>query len=241
MPVMKTASRFLFLPLSLGLTASLSAATISWQAATTIDDPTDISNSAGTLHVAADFNTALNFGPDDATINGIPFQAIGAGNDVPGLLTTDIASGPGYSTTYFTGATGDADLDALLDSHSWFGGNPATATITLEGLTNGLDYQVQLIGAADARSCCAARTYEPDDGAGNFTTGVSVQRGLFQTTIGTFTADGATQQILWRSLNNATGNNDPGLSGLVVIQVPEPASALLLLLGAAPLALRRRR
>ena len=101
----------------------------------------------------------------------------------------------------------------------WQAGNPATGSITVNNLTVGAIYQVQLIAVADSRGCCSARTYEPDDGQGNFTTGVTLQRGLFQSVLGTFTADAATQTIQWRSLNDASGNNDPGFSGLIVLEI----------------------
>ncbi len=110
----------------------------------------------------------------------------------------------------------------MLDSHSWRGGNPATVGYVLNQLSPGHIYQVQLIPVADARACCAGRTYEPDDGQGNYTTGVSVARGDFASIVGTFVADASTQAIGWRSLGESTGNNDPGLSGIVVFRVVSP-------------------
>ena len=102
-----------------------------------------------------------------------------------------------------------------------------TATVTLEGLTVGRPYQIQVIGAVDTRACCMARIYEPSDGAGNFNTGVSVQRGLVQSIVGTFIADATTQAFQWRSQNDAMGNNDPAMSGLVVLEIPEPSGMVL--------------
>jgi hypothetical protein len=124
----------------------------------------------------------------------------------------------------------DPDLVELLDSHAWAAGNPATANVTLEGLTIGKLYQIQVLGAVDTRTCCSIRMYEPDDGAGNFTTGTSIQRGLIQSIIGRFTANATTQTFQWRSLGGAAGNNDPAMSGLVVLAVPEPGGIVLLAL-----------
>ena len=171
----------------------------------------------GTVHFAADFNTATDFGPQDDTINGILFTQVGAAG-IAGKLTHTFANGPNFGAAAFPGGTGDPDLDNLMNSHSWHGGNPITAMVTLEGLTIGAPYTIQVIGAADTRGCCAARAYEPDDGQGNFTTGISYTRGNLASILGTFTADNTTQIFQWRSLNDAAGNNDPGMSGLVVTQ-----------------------
>ncbi|MGC6564376.1 MAG: discoidin domain-containing protein, partial [Akkermansiaceae bacterium] len=117
--------------------------------------------------------------------------------------------------------TDDEDLDALLDSHSWLGGNPAEVSVTLNNLVVGKTYQVQLIGVGDNRGCCSGRTYEADNGAGVYDTGFSFSRGDVSSMIGTFDADDTTQVILWRSLNNDGGNNDPGFSGIVVLQLQD--------------------
>jgi hypothetical protein len=219
------------------------AAVVAWGPAFAVDSPDDISNPAGsTLHAAIDFNTvagAATAGGDNI-INSIPFTQVLL--SAPGTVVTNFTDGPSFNATYHPTPTGDQDLDDLLDSHSYLPGNPATSLITLEGLAIGGKYQVQLIGVADSRTCCSARIYEPDDGAGNFTTGVTMQRGLFQSTIGTFTADAATQPIQLRSLNAAAGNSDPGLTGIVVQQlIPEPTGLALVAVGAVALLAGRRR
>ena len=204
------------------------AASIAWNSPVTVDDDLDIQN-GGNVHVAADFNTAEGFGAGDGVINGISFMQVDSAG-IAGRLSHTFASGPNngaaaYAATAPVGM--DLDLVELLDSHSWNPGDPATATVTLEGLTIGRAYQIQVLGAVDLRTCCSMRAYEPDDGAGNFDTGVSVQRGLVQSVIGTFTADAGTQAFLWRSLGDATGNNDAAMSGLVVLRIPEPSSIML--------------
>jgi hypothetical protein len=210
-------------PLMWLVARSADAAAITWNAPLTVTSPTDIMLPAGgTIHFAADFNTTAGFDPtpdDDDMINGIPFTRVDAAG-IPGLLTHTFNSGPNFGAAAFPGGTGDADLDNLLNSHSWMAGNPVTATVTLQGLTVGAPYQVQVIGAVDTRACCAARVYEPDNGQGQFSAGVSIQRGLTQSIIGTFVADGSTQTFQWRSQNSAAGNNDPGMSGLVVTRRP---------------------
>jgi len=230
------------------LPVSADGAVVTWGSDFTITAPTDISNPAGgSLIFAGDFNTTGDFGPGDDMINGILFQRVD--EDIAGLLNTNIDSGPSYDTGYYPGNTGDPDLNALLDSHSYRVGNPTTATISLLNLIPGTGYQVQLITVADNRGCCDNRVYEPDDGQGNFTTGLQLRRGNYESVIGTFTADNATQNILLRSLNNASGNDDPGLSGIVLFEVstiiPEPSTflvwSLLAALGIGSAAYRRKR
>jgi hypothetical protein len=209
------------------------AAEVSWDAPFVVDETTDVS-AAGSVHFAADFNTAAGFGLGDGVINGIPFTAVGAAG-IPGRLTHSFDQGPNNGAAAYAAvapAGMDMDLVELLDSHSWMGGNPATATVTIEGLTAGTPYQIQVLGAVDTRTCCSARIYEPDDGQGNFDTGVSYARGEIASIIGSFTADAATQTFQWRSFGEAMGNNDPGMSGLVVLAIPEPGSMVLIVFAA---------
>jgi hypothetical protein len=221
---------------------SSNAAVISWGAPFVVDQDTDVSK-AGNVYVAADFNTAAGFGPSGGVINGIQFAQVAAAG-VPGRLTHSFSNGPNNGAAAYAAvapAGMDPDLVELLDSHAWHAGNPVSATVTLEGLAVGTPYQIQVLGAADTRTCCSLRTYEPDDGAGNFTTGTSIQRGLVQSIIGKFTADAATQSFQWRSLGNAAGNNDPGMSGLVVLAVPEPSCILMVSLLAVLVSIARFR
>ncbi|MFT5188726.1 MAG: hypothetical protein ACI957_001748, partial [Verrucomicrobiales bacterium] len=109
--------------------------------------------------------------------------------------------------TFFTGdggATGNADLDAVYNSHAYFG---AGFSITLDGLTAGTEYQIQLLGAGDTRGCCDTRTQTGDDLNGNVS-GEFVRGN--SSVVGTFTAVGSTQVIA------IAGATDPGLSGYVL-------------------------
>lgn len=211
----------------------LSAAVINWAPSTVITSAADISNPGGsTVHYAGDFNTTGGYAQgEDNIINGITFVRIDASS--PGLLDSTLNNGPSYDSSYTPLNSGDGDLDALVDSHSWKSGNPTTADFTIEGLVAGRVYQVQLIAVGDQRSGSKDRLYEPDDGQGNYTTGVTLERELVQTTIGSFTADGSTQTFSIRSFDGVAGNNDPGLAGIVILDVtvPEPSMFSLLLAG----------
>jgi hypothetical protein len=207
--------------------AAAPAAQITW-------GPVGQISSTGSLDRTGTFVTALNLGGAQGP------QAI-AGTDITftdAALTEAIGTGTvnnSYNATYYDPTTGDAALDAVLDSHSYLAGaNPTgRARVELTGLTAGAQYRVQVIGVSDIRGCCSGRNQTVDDGAGNLSG--PLQRGLANFVIGTFTADAATQNIF------VAGDNDPGLSGLQLRLVPEPASAALLALGAVAGLLRRRR
>ena len=113
--------------------------------------------------------------------------------------------------TFWTGdggTTGDDVLDLVYNSHGW---NGAGASIVLDGLTDGQDYQVQLLGAGDTRGCCNTRNQAADDGNGNVSG--DFPRGN-SSVIGTFTASGDSQEIM---IVGGTDNGvDPGLSGFIV-------------------------
>ncbi|MEM7312777.1 MAG: PEP-CTERM sorting domain-containing protein [Planctomycetota bacterium] len=150
--------------------------------------------------------------------------------------------------TFFTGDggdTGNTELNLVYDSHGWFGGSPAFGTVTLAGLTDGTQYQIQLLGAGDTRGCCSTRTQTASDELGNVSG--EFMRGN-SSVIGTFTATGDSQDII---LEGAT---DPGLSGYILtdgagalveavnytpngtnvtVTVPEPGSLILALMAFA--------
>jgi hypothetical protein len=205
--------------LALAVTGSASAATITWDAVIVNTAASDIST-AGTLHFSSNSS-----GPTDQTINGVTFAADGGG-----------PLGSNASGNYYTlgvNTTGDIGLDTLLDSHSYQGGGGANFDLT--GLVSGEAYQIQIIGVGDSRGCCASRTqnYSGD--------GVAISGDLLRSdpssVLGTFVADGATQNIM------VGGAEDPGLSGYQVrnMSIPEPGTALLSFAGLLGMALRRRR
>ncbi|MDA7613677.1 hypothetical protein N8586_00950 [Verrucomicrobiales bacterium] len=129
----------------------------------------------------------------------------------PSITFTPFAyDGGNAEGTFWTGdggTTGDDVLDSVYNSHGWNGDG---ASITLDGLTAGESYQVQLLGAGDTRGCCNTRNQAASDGtnvSGDFPRGNS-------SVIGTFTAAGASQEIM---IISGTDNGvDPGLSAFIL-------------------------
>ena len=182
-----------------------------------------------------------------------------------GTMVTDLIGGqtipftaaeyPGSTSgtgTFFTGdggATGSAELDSVLNSHGW---NADGATVVVDGLTDGNDYQIQLL-MGDTRGCCNERTQTASDGT-NVSEEFSRAGG---SVVGSFTAVGDSLSL------DITGATDPGLSGYILydvtngslakainftndglaptVVVPEPSSVVLGLMALAGLFSRRRR
>lgn len=181
-----------------------------------------------------------------------------------GTMVTDLIGGqeipftaaeyPGSTSdtgTFFTGDggdTGNADLNTVLNSHGW---NADGATVVVDGLTTGNDYQIQLL-MGDTRGCCADRTQTASDGT-NVSEPFSRAGG---SVVGSFTAASDSLSL------EIAGATDPGLSGYILydatagsvsavnftsdgvsptVVVPEPSSIVLSLIALAGLFGRRRR
>jgi hypothetical protein len=192
---------------------SASAATISWGSAFSITSASDIDNSGSAF-------LADSMGGGTPTVNGVVFQDV-------------LDTGPFFDPNIWTTSTGDAGLDAILQSHDNFEGPNGPYELTLTGLSIGTLYQVQYIATHDIRTCCSTRTSTLGDGNGNLT-GPSFTRSTGGSAIGTFTADGTTQLI------EVYGDIDPAIAGIIVRVIPEPGSLALLGLGGLAM-LRRRR
>lgn len=228
------------------------------------------------------WGNAFNLEPSDGAGSNAASQTLvlnsfdssrNGGVSAPGPIASTVATR--YSTAETTNPLIINGLSFTLDSGNsdfwgYSGINPAMDTLlsgqrttvgglftlTLNGLTPGNLYQIQLIGVHDSRtgSSINQRAYQVDNGAGDYTGAPVLTRGAygndavagvlgFGTVVGTFTADSTTQTILLRSDQsdgNLTDDVDPGLAGYVLIGVPEPSTVLLGGIGLLAL-LRRRR
>ena len=130
------------------------------------------------------------------------------GDVIINSLGITFVPGPNLNNNVFGGADNgvahpDADYDALLENATW--GN-VEQSITIDGLTDGQDYLIQL-WMADTRTCCSGRMKTYDSGQG--TPQVILDSGTpgvmpSQFVIGTFTADGETQDLRFVGGGGAT-------------------------------------
>ncbi|MDG2122550.1 MAG: lamin tail domain-containing protein, partial [Verrucomicrobiales bacterium] len=182
--------------------AASHSAPITWSAPVNITSDSDIDTS-GTLH------TAINTTSDEA----LRIVTIGAET-----ITFNNAINVGPTTTstgtFFTGgggSTGNTDLDAVLNSHT-YGSDPWS--FELDGLTAGRQYQLQLVGGGDTRGCCDNRNQRAGDGETPESLSADFSRSGPGSVIGTFTADATTQAI--NILPGEINGIDPSLSLYVV-------------------------
>lgn len=174
---------------------------------------------------------AYNFGNTaDYTVNGVTFNSQFPGNPWGAWLA---GSSPG---------TGNAAFNAMIETFVFVDVNLSSVfsqAFTLTGLTIGSQYQLQLF-IYDARTCCSARTMLVSDGAGG--NSPSIVHGEGRSLIGTFTADAATQALVFSSSQafvvSALSLRDVTVTGA---PIPEPSTALLLSFGGLAMAGLRRR
>lgn len=185
-------------------------------------------------------------GTENVTFNTTDTRTVAIPQVTIDKLPTTLSSVDGEERTYGV-STGNSQLDVLLNSQVFFDGRnvgSSALNISLNNLEAGMQYQVQLIAAADSRTGSnVPSTVTLDDGEGNSIAGLSGFADLnndgnshVTTVIGTFTADSSSQLI------NAVleDKRNGGISGLIVTQVPEPTSLALLAFGGLLVARRRR-
>ena len=218
-------SAFCFLVLSPGAPA----ATITWGSATTITADSDVSTS-GVLKFAYCWGTA-------ATVNGVAFtqttSGTAAGTDVSltSFGTRDAAAYGASGTPYNNLSANYQNIvkGGAYGANSGTGGT-ASGTITLNGLTVGRYYLVQIWvqdgRAGSAGGGTATRTETPSGGSAlSYYVGGSASSlagGVGQYVTGTFTADATTQAI---SVSATGGATSTGSVQINAIEVRDTSSA----------------
>ena len=210
------------LAMAVNLIAGLTsyAAVITWGKATTISNDTDVVTS-GSLAYA--YNEAYY----PTAVNGVPF---GGGNS-PSALGTNITLSGNFSwsnTAFGTGAGSPWDglspfYQTLLRGGA-YAVNNAQMSVTLSNLTVGHAYLVQ-VWVNDNRALAGTRTETINSSGGNAITldynSTGTNGGVGQFTIGTFTADAASQPFALTGVFPANGNS----SQLNAIQVRDQSVA----------------
>ena len=193
--------------------ALLPAAPITWGPAANTTDKSDLIEGNVVLAVSGGSGATITNGgaggTSTYTFTGVSYQDLTfdppPGNRTSGDITNGAAS------------TGDADFDTVVGSFTDTQSGITSGTQTIDGLTPGTQYQLQVF-FNDQRGCCRGRTMTfGDSGAGNVDVAAAGSN-WGQNAIGTFTADGTTQDLTHAT--NGFGNVH--INALLVTQ-PGPA------------------
>ena len=218
---------------SLALVAPASAASISWGSAQDIVGSGDVLNQAGSMAVEAVNLTNAALVPGTTRVNGVNFVH---DDTLMGLLGgTGLLGG---------NTTGDAAYDTLIDSVDHGDSSIANPWVIQVGggnLVAGTQYDIQLF-YSDNRGFAASNWGQVYSDAERNPSEVTLNANgggrLGQYVIGTFTADGTTQDLA------VTGGGPPGephISAYQVRGVPEPTTFVLGGLGLISLGFVARR
>ena len=168
----------------IGGTLDARAASITWSAPATIAADTDVSTIGALVYACASAGTPV-------TVNSVAFASgFAPAVTISGVLNSTPNSYGGGASAPWSGLS--TNYQTALQGGIYTGTN-ATLTVTLNCLTPGHNYSVQL-WVNDSRSgATAGRTENVSSAGGNSVTlaynSTQAQSGVGQYTIGTFTAD----------------------------------------------------
>ena len=209
------------------------AGLITWDAAqdTTASAANDIVNGGAVVHAynGHQFTDGHARVPEAVTLDGVAFT-VPSRSVFLGKAFNDLNRALGGNTT------GDAGYDSILNNAgivdvataSDVTGTNANAVYSISGLSVDTEYFIQVWYAEERGGNLAGRKMIYGDGNGNTVT-VAGQgaNGFGQFVVGTFVADAATQDLQLI----ADGMGRSHVTGLMVREVPEPATMMLLSLG----------
>jgi len=202
----------------IGLTTAYSQAAITWGTAQAISTEIDDVSTNGVLHAA------------DITLNGVVFES-GNINDATNISTTSFTQNNDANLN--VGNIGDTTNYQTFLGDIDFAASGGTATIDIENLVIGNQYEIQIWYVDNRTGNNGDRVTTISSVGGN---SVALDD---QFAIGTFTAD-----TLIQSFDVVTSGANPNLTGFQVRDlgaVPEPSSTLLSGVGLLALLARRRR
>jgi hypothetical protein len=186
----------------------ITGSSVVWGTNVTVSADTDVFTDGTVLY-------AYNWSGTNATVNGITFTGVtNASTDGGSVSITGIG---GYYAGYTSGSAPFSSLSAAYRSILVGGeyGGASTATVTLNGLTPGHAYAVQ-VWVGDPRGGSVATRTETVAGTNLATLAYSVPAatgGVGQYSIGVFTASTGTQTF------TLTGNSSTQLNALLVSDV----------------------
>lgn len=235
---------------AVALTTSGNAAPVTFDNSVAIANPSALD--APLVFSGATLLQSVNFGSGAQTVNTPGLQTINFaagtidGGAASGTATTLFRAGSENNAGLFSGDTGDASFNAVLQGQGWAnsGSSASPETLRIGGLTDGDLYVVELL-ASDMRAGSAGRTqqyHDTMDFTGNASDSFSVQTPTY--VLGYFTADVNGFQDIFIKDTRVSGwdTTFAGFTLYSATSVPEPTSAAMLGLGGlASLMIYRRR
>lgn len=229
------------------------AASVSFQsptpftASSILDAPLSLSGYTGATLVEAQ-----NFGDIAKTVSTPGGQTINFA-DAPesfggptGTVSAVFFGGSEWNPGLFTGNTGSATFDDVLDSQSWASSQPGNRqTVRIGSLSIGQTYIVQLF-FSDMRGGNGGRTQFLADATSGGNSSAEFSTASSTSVIGTFVASGAFQDVFLFPGLSTSAPNDTTVAAFTLYSataIPEPSTfaALVGALALGAVALRRRR
>lgn len=232
--------------------SQVQAASVSFETPTTFTDTSVLDlplSLSGYTDIA--FSQAQNFGDNNnktvVTVGGqsIFFTDSSEFNSAPtGTASAVFYGGTEWNGALFAGDTGSIQFNDILDGQSWATQQPTNRqTVRIGGLSIGQTYIVQLF-FSDQRGSSSGRTQSLADAITGGNSSDVFSTALPTSVIGTFAADGLTQDIF---ILSGVGNpNDSTVAAFTLYSataIPEPSSfaALAGAFALTAVGLRRRR
>jgi hypothetical protein len=229
---LKKISGGLFAALGLLSISTAHAQIITWGAAQNMSGFADVANNGAYADAASFYSSVLS-------INGVTFNPLTGSQptytDSLSLISVEAPSGTVSASSFTSAPPSSTDYSNLVSAVGYATGT--SGEVTLSGLTNGDNYQVQVWASYIGAPGQDATTYSGPAGSNT----VTLTPELNQYAIGTFTASGSSESFCYSpSRGSYSGLNAISVRDTTTV-VPEPSAWALMLGGLGLLALWRLR